>query len=567
MKIHLKQEIQKSDNLTNEKIIAFLLKNKETANADIFLHPPHPSTFLLDSLGFKKQIAHMFNLLKSIQLNKETIVVYTDYDADGITGGTIMWETLHILGFSVMPYVPHRKKEGYGFSTLGIDSINDQYHPKLIISVDHGITGAKQITYAKKLGIAIIVTDHHLKPKENPKDAEAVFHIPTLSGSGVAYFVAKEIFNHFSNNSLVSSRSNQILDTYFHSDYLALATIGTIADLVPLTGVSRSIAYHGLKSFPTVKRPGLKHILQEAKIENKPITPYEIGYIIAPRINAVGRLEHAIDALRLLCTNDSKRASELAHHMGQTNKDRQNLVETALNEATDMVEKIIKKQKGIPLFIILKNKKWHEGIIGLIAGKITEKYYRPSLVLTESDGFWKGSARSISALHITDFLRTFEKYIISVGGHKQAAGLSVSEKNLELLIKHIESSIPKYLQEKDLEKTLYVDLKLPLTKASLGLAKELELLEPFGIGNPQPIFLSEALILSASKLGKTGSHIKLIVKDPKLSSFPLECVYFSPPKEIFSLKRGDTVQMVYSLGLNRWNGSEKVQGKIYTIIS
>ncbi|PIY71953.1 single-stranded-DNA-specific exonuclease RecJ [Candidatus Roizmanbacteria bacterium CG_4_10_14_0_8_um_filter_33_9] len=561
MKIHLKQEVKKSNSLSNEKIISILLKNREIVNTKLFLHPPHPSTFSLESFGFKKQISHLLKLLEQIRLNKETIVVYTDYDADGITGGTIMWETLHLLGFSVMPYVPHRKKEGYGFSTIGIDSVNNQYHPKLIISVDHGISGAKQISYAKKLGISIIVTDHHLKPKDEPKDAEAIFHIPSLSGSGVAYFVAKEILKHFS--SLIAN--HQSLISHFNSDYLALASIGTIADLVPLTDISRSIVYHGLKTFQTIKRPGLKHILQEAKIDNKPITPYEIGYIIAPRINAVGRLKHAIDALRLLCTNDSNRASELAHQMGQTNKDRQDLVETTLKEAIEMVEKIIKKQKKIPIFIILKNKNWHEGIIGLIAGKITEKYYRPTLVLTKSDGFWKGSARSISALHMTDFLRTFEKHIISVGGHKQAAGLSVSDGNLDILIKSIEKSISKYLKDEGLEKQLSVDLKLPLGKASLELAKELELLEPFGMGNPQPLFLNDAQIIAISPLGKNGTHLKLILKDPSQSSFPLECVYFSAPKEAFSLKKGDSVQVVYNLDVNRWNGRERVQGKIITI--
>lgn len=557
MKIHLKQEVKKSDNLSNKKIVSILLENRGITDTKLFLHPPHPSTFSLEYLGFKKQITQMLKLLEQIYVNKETIVVYTDYDADGITGGTIMWETLHLLGFSVMPYVPHRKKEGYGFSAIGIDSVNKQYHPKLIISVDHGISGAKQISYAKKLGISIIVTDHHLKPKVEPKDAEAIFHIPSLSGSGVAYFVAKEIFKHF------PTTNSQQLTTYFNSDYLALSAIGTIADLVPLTDISRSIVYHGLKAFQTIKRPGLKHILREAKIDNKPMTPYEIGYMIAPRINAVGRLEHAIDALRLLCTNDMNRASSLAFQMGQTNKDRQDLVETTLKEAIEMVEKIIKKQEKLPIFIILKNKNWHEGIIGLIAGKITEKYYRPTLVLTKSDGFWKGSARSISALHMTDFLRTFEKHIISVGGHKQAAGLSVSDEKLETLTSGIEKSVSKYVKDDDLEKKIYVDMKLPLGKATLELAKELELLEPFGMGNPQPLFLSDAQIITISPLGKNGTHLKLIVKDQ--SSFPLECVYFSAPKEIFSLKRGDNIQIVYNLGVNRWNGRERVQGKIITI--
>lgn len=361
------------------------------------------------------------------------IVVYTDYDADGITGGAILWETLYLMGFKVMPYVPDRRKEGYGFSITGIDNVIKSYNPSIIISVDHGITKVKEIEYAKNKGIKVIVSDHHLKAEKIPK-ADAIFHISALSGSGVAYFFAKEIFNR-----LKSSISNKAivdkLTDNFSTDYLSLASIGTIADLVPLIGPSRSVAKHGLEVFPKVKRYGIKHIIKQAGIEGKEITPYEVGFIIAPRINAVGRLSNAIDALRLLCTTDNKRAFDLAQKIGDLNSKRQDIVERSVDEAKEMISK--KYLKGnqlsdikedrlynfIPKILILTSDSWSEGIIGLIASKLTEEFYRPTIVMTKNDGHYKASARSIPSFHITNFLRSLKKYLVDVGGHAQAQDL------------------------------------------------------------------------------------------------------------------------------------------------
>src|SRR3989344_4873746 len=197
MKIIFKQEIKSTDKLKTEELIDILLKNRQIKNKKEFLHPTHPAKINLTDFGFKREVKKTLKLLDSIKKNNQMIVVYTDYDADGITGGAILWETLHLLGFKVMPYVPHRKFEGYGFSKKGIDNVKKEFDPALIISVDHGITKVEEIKYATKLGIKIVITDHHLKGEKIPK-AESIFHIPALSGSGVAYFFAKEIFNYFS---------------------------------------------------------------------------------------------------------------------------------------------------------------------------------------------------------------------------------------------------------------------------------------------------------------------------------------------------------------------------------
>ncbi|PIV62753.1 hypothetical protein COS12_01190, partial [Candidatus Roizmanbacteria bacterium CG01_land_8_20_14_3_00_33_9] len=230
MKIFFKHEIKRTDKLTSKELVDLILKHRQIKNIKEFLNPPPPlSISLLDfNPKYKLYLNKVIKLLKDIKKKDKMIVVYTDYDADGITGGAILWETLYLLGFKTMPYVPDRKKEGYGFSITGIDNIIREFNPALIISVDHGITKVKEITYAKKLGIKIIVTDHHLKSDEIPK-ADAIFHIPALSGSGVAYFFAKEIYQSFRSRS-AGEKSSEALKQNFQTDYLALASIGTIAD-------------------------------------------------------------------------------------------------------------------------------------------------------------------------------------------------------------------------------------------------------------------------------------------------------------------------------------------------
>ena len=551
MKITFKHELKSDANLTNEQITTLLLKSRQIKNLDEFLNPPSPLTFSLQDFGsYKKSFEKVLKILKSIKEKNQMIVVYTDYDADGITGGAILWETLHLLGFKVMPYVPHRRLEGYGFSKKGIDNVRLKFDPALIISVDHGITKVEEIKYATKLGIKIIVTDHHLKGDKVPKKAEAIFHIPALSGSGVAYFFAKEIYAK-------TSAVNEVLAKNFKTDYLALASIGTIADLVPLVGLSRSLVKHGLETFPKVKRFGIKHILKQAGIEGKKITPYEVGFMIAPRINAIGRLEHAIDALRLLCTNDEKKAYDLAHKIGNINIERQELVEKSVAEAREIIrnsQSVIKNK-----IIVLVSEKWHEGIIGLIASKIAEEFYRPTLVLTKTNGGYKGSARSIPSFHVTKFLRSLKKNLIDVGGHKQAAGFTLDKKQLNAFTKNAQKLADKLIKNKDFERKIEADLKIPISKINLDLVKSLETLEPFGIGNPKPTFYSEGILTGAQLLGKTQKHLKIFVDC-------FEFLAFNQADKFKELFRGQKIKVVYSLEIDRWNGRERLKGKLLVII-
>lgn len=564
MKIKFKKEIK--EKVEVREIIETILSTRKIDDIKSFLNPPSPTDISLFDFDkkYKEEFKKVIELLTAIKKNNQMIVVYTDYDADGITGGAILWETLYLLGFKVMPYVPDRKKEGYGFSKIGIDNVIKQFNPTLIISVDHGITKIKEVEYTKQKGVKVIITDHHLKGESIPK-ADAIFHIPVLSGSGVAYFFAKEIFKNFKSQTTNSSQ----LNINFSSDYLSLASIGTIADLVPLIGPSRSLVKYGLDIFPRLKRVGIRHILKEARIENKKITPYEIGFIIAPRINAAGRLENAINALRLLCTTKEKRAADLALHLGEKNRQRQDILEKSVNEAITLLKKQSNELNNLPKIIILKNDHWHEGIIGLIAAKLTEKFYRPTIVLTKNDGVYKASARSIPGFHITNFLRELKEFLVDVGGHEQAAGFSIEEKQLPSFIKIARQSAEKKISEKILERQVITDLKIPIDLINLQLAKLLEKIQPFGIGNPQPLFYSQAELIAAQIFGKKNEHLKLIVKSPETiaeNSF-LELIAFNQSSLFSKLSRGQKLEVVYTIEVDRWGEREMVRGKIVYLIT
>ncbi len=615
MKIKVNKKITIEDKINNEKIINILLENRKIKDFKNFLNPLHPLNISLFDFDekYKNNFSKVIEILKTIKKNQQKIVVYTDYDADGITGGAIMWETLYLLGFDVMPYVPDRIKEGYGFSIKGINNVIEKFNPALIISVDHGITKIEEVNYAKSKNIKIIITDHHLKAEDTPK-AEAIFHIPGLSGSGVAYFFAKEVFNHF--YKYIQSRRNSKVDKQigktseikklnknFQIDYLALASIGTIADLVPLVGPSRSIVKYGLEIFSQVKRFGIRHLLKEAGIENKKITPHEVGFIIAPRINAVGRLQTGLDALRLLCTNNQQKAEKLAFYIGKINRERQDLVEKSVNEAklilfkkakktnfftiTDIEEKILEKEffalttnknlsssnLQIPKIIIFISDCWHEGIIGLIASKIADEFYRPTIVLTKSDSHYKASARSIKDFHITNFLRSLKDYLIEVGGHEQAAGFSIEEKNLENFVKEALNKADTEIKNEILEKTYFADLQIPVSFINLDLIKKIESLSPFGIGNPQPIFYTEAILSDAKIFGKKNEHLKIFIEDEnnvtrsKFHLTQLELLAFNQSSLFHHLSRHQPIKVLYTLEIDRWREKEKVRGRVIKIVN
>ncbi len=524
---------------TGDDILQTLLANRgltEKKDIERFLHPQDPADLTPHDVGIDREAldAAIRRIQKAIG-KKESIVVYADYDADGITAGTIMWETLHSLGAQVMPYIPHRVEEGYGLSQRGIDAVKEKYNPTLIITVDHGITAHEKVAYAREQGIEIIVTDHHVKPPVLPECITV--HTTQLCGAGVSWFVAKELLGEGRDRELV-----------------ALAAIGTIADMVPLLGANRSIAKWGLEALNRTFRPGLVALYSDAGLVKGAIGTYEISHMIAPRLNAAGRIEHALEALRLLCTRQGDKAMLLARKLGLTNKDRQQMTTDAAAHAVASVGTPQKK------LLFLADEHYNQGVIGLVAGKLVEQYYRPSIVVAKGETISKASARSVSGFNIVEAIRSCSDILIDVGGHPMAAGFTVETKNLEGLKKRLEDIADAQLDEESLTRVLRIDMEVPLAAVTEDLWQKLRAFEPYGFGSPQPAFVTRNVTIEEVRVvGAEGKHLKLRLEGG------MEAIGFGLGSFSGQLRKGAHADIAYSMDMNVWNGRKELQLKIKDI--
>ncbi|MEX0616327.1 MAG: single-stranded-DNA-specific exonuclease RecJ [Candidatus Woykebacteria bacterium] len=512
---------------------------KDLSSAQKFLKP-----FLteLSEVGLQlPQIDKAVERIKKAIKNKELIYVYGDFDVDGITGTAILWETIDYLQGRVLPYIPHRETEGYGLHTEALEKLSKE-GAKMVISVDCGITAVEQAKIAKRLGVDLIITDHH-EPQEELPSPFALLHTTKLAGSGVAFRLAEALLES----------SGQDRDEQFFKN-LELAAIGTVADMVPLVGENRIIVKNGLPLLSKSERLGLKSLYEQASI-SKSIGSSQIGFIIAPRLNAMGRMEHALDSLRLLLTRKPERARSLAVKLSSINEQRQKATEEALTHARGVVEK---EFTGAKMFI-LDHESYQQGVVGLVAGKIVEEYYRPTAVISVGHDVSKGSARSVSGFHITNALKVSEKYLEAFGGHPMAAGFSILPEKIgkfrEKMVKHAESTLTK----KDLTPTLKIDTEIDPEKINSDTRSVVEEFEPFGIGNPEPTFLTKNFeVLEARTVGAAGKHLKLLLKTPSQPVF--DAIWFSFKKE--KPEKGSRVDVVYNLLEDFWNGRRRLQIKV-----
>ena len=547
-------ELKKSQ-LTSKEIIQILLKNRGIASKkeiEQFLHPPDPYLLTAKDVGISvTELTKALSRIKQAADAHETVVVYADYDADGITAGTIMWETLHNLGLQVFPYIPHRVEEGYGFSIKGIDAIQQKYNPQLIISVDHGITAAENIAYARTKGVDIIVTDHHVKPDKLPQCP--VVHTTELCGAGVAWFLAFSLL-----------KNTDLFTQTYRQELLALVTIGTVADMVPLTGASRSIVKYGILALNETKRVGLQALIHDAGLETGTIGTYEISHILAPRLNAMGRLVHGLDALRLLCTRQKEKAEELAHKLGLTNHERQIMTEETVLHAKDLVAAELTNGKKKKLLFV-SHDEYNLGVIGLVAGKLVEMYYVPAIVVARGEQVSKASARSISGFNIIEAIRSCSELLIDAGGHPMAAGFTIATEQLSLLQQKLETFAAAKLTPELLERTLKIDLELPLETVTFDLVTTIQTLAPFGIGNTEPVFVTRNLeILETRLVGRDRKHLKLRLRPvgslQRLTA--IESIGFNMGDLYEKIPAGTNVDVAYTVENNVWNGQESLQLKL-----
>jgi single-stranded-DNA-specific exonuclease len=484
--------------------------------------------------------------------HKEQIVVFGDFDADGVTSTALMVQALDRLGANVRPYIPHRVDEGYGLNSEALLQLARD-GASLVITVDCGIRALREVEDGNAAGLDIIITDHHSVGAElpnafaviNPKLDDFAYSEDMLAGVGVAYRLAEALYTVAAG----SSRNGTLPDA---DDLLDLVAIGTIADLVPLNRLeNRILVRRGLARINRAGRPGLRALIGVSGLKSGGIGAEQIGFGIAPRINAAGRLESAMIAFDLLSTDDSTQAEALANQLHGLNTQRQELTRAA----QELVRGQVDDTSAIPL-IFASDKHFKPGIVGLVAGRLVEEFFRPAIVMEEGELESRASCRSIPQFDITDALDQCAALLVRHGGHAQAAGFTVLNENVATLREKLISLAHVALDGQDLAPTLDIDLELTAGQVNLELAAELLKLEPTGNGNPTPVFVTRNLrVQDYRTVGRDEGHLKL--KLGRRNDSPLDAIGFNLGD--WTRRMPPVIDLAYHLEINEWNGSRTAQ--------
>lgn len=469
----------------------------------------------------------MKRIKKAIE-DQELIVVYGDYDVDGITASTIMYRGLSSLGAKIIPYIPHREKEGYGMSKIGLDNVR-ALGASLVVTVDNGIVATDQAKYCKELGMDLIITDHHL-PHEDGRLPESltIVHSTEMCGAAVAWcLLQKEL-------------SEKLRD-----ELLQFVAIAEVADMIPLTGLGRAFVTEGLKIINKTKNPGLLALFKEAKLELGKITARDFGHAIGPRLNAIGRLEHAIDAVRLLCTENEQSAKRLAKLLQDTNDKRRDFTTIAVDEALLTI-----KKNGDKKIHIVHSETFLPGVIGLIAARICQETNKPSIAISVGEEISKGSARSVEGVNIAETIRLCSDILVDVGGHKGAAGFSIMKENIPLFIERMETLLVELPD--NVEQFIEIDAEVERKKLTKGLVREINKFEPFGHYNPQPILAVRSFQISDLRTLSEGKHLKF-------KADGIDCIAFGMGEMINVFEQGALVDIAFCLDINVFRGQENLQ--------
>ena len=479
----------------------------------------------------------------------EKILIYGDYDADGITSTTLLTKFFKDIGINVENYIPNRLTEGYGLNNKAIDKIKEK-ETKLIITVDCGITSIKEIEYAKKLGIDVIITDHHEPSEEIPKAIAIIdakrknnkYPFNQLAGCGIAFKLTQAI------------SIKRKLDPSKYLKNLDIVSIGTISDLVPLVDENRVIVKLGLMLVKQAKNIGLRKLLLKSQLKELDSTSISFG--ITPRINAAGRLGNQNDALNLFITEDAKEAERLSEILNSYNIERQKIGNKIYEEA---ISQLKDEEKNC---IILGKEDWHHGVIGIVSSKITEKFNKPSILLCFEDNIAKGSGRSVPGFDLYKAISSTKEYLLGFGGHTMACGLSLTVENFEKFKKEITKYIDENLDISKLEKEIYIDENLTIDDLDIEKIKELKSLEPFGEENPEPIIMYENVEINGIRTLSENKHLKLsLKKNDKI----IDAIGFNLGELAEKYKIGDTIDIVGNIEINSFNGKDLIQIRLIDI--
>ena len=536
------EKIKSTYNVSDIMAKLLMSRNIEFQDIDMFLNGT------IDDLYDPYDIKDMEKIVDRIDValkRHEKVCIYGDYDVDGITSITIMYKFLTKLGLDIMYYLPDRLVEGYGINNNALDEIKSQ-GVSLIITVDCGITAIEEIEYAKKIGLDVCITDHH-ECTENLPDAYAIINpkrkddnskFKMLAGVGVAFKCLMAI----------AEKYNLAKEEYLK--YLDIVSIGTISDIVPLVGENRIISKYGLKMMEKTKNLGLKELL---KIVNyKDIDSMMVSFGMAPRINACGRMGNASAAVKLLLEKDDQKAEKIAMELDELNQERKNVESIIYNQTLDIIKKENLEDKNS---IVLYNSSWHNGVIGIVASRLVNMYYKPVILLTKEHGFIRGSGRCPSGFSLYDALSECKELLIQFGGHELAAGLSIDEKNIEAFIEKFEEVVKnrKYTIS---DQIINIDSVISRKNLNAQIINDIRALKPYGQSNQVPIFLYKGLKVAAIRTIKDDKHLKLVLKDDKSL---IDAVGFSLGIRRDEIRIGDKIDVVANIELNSYNTPKTIQ--------
>lgn len=524
------------NNIVAQRLVEYNLKDEEIK---VFLNPTRKdfhNPFLLPDMEQAIE-----RIIKAIN-NKEKIIVYGDYDADGITSTTIIKRYMKDRGIEIGTYIPNRLDEGYGLNETAIKEIaNEGYN--LIITVDCGITAIKETLLAKELGMDIIITDHHEVPEKLPnavavidaKRKDSNYPFKELAGCGVAFKLIQAL------SIKLNIPENEWLK------YIDIACIGTISDIVPLKDENRVIAKLGLKLVSVTRNIGLKTLIEISGY--KKIDSTFISFGISPRINACGRMGHQEDALNLFLTDDPIEARKLATKLENYNKERQDIEKNIYNQALEEIE----KEKNQPCVIIGKEG-WHHGVIGIVASKITDLTYKPSILVCFEGENGKGSGRSIKGFDLHEAVKNNDSYLTAFGGHSMAIGLSLNVNNFEIFKQKVQE-YARNSKIEELKPELLIDYQITSKDLDIEKIKQLEVLEPYGEGNTLPVIIYKNLKIDSIRALSEGKHLKLILLD---GNSYIDAIGFNMGDLTNQFQIGDKVDIVGNIGINQFRNTENI---------
>ena len=476
----------------------------------------------------------------------EKITIFGDYDADGVTSTAVLYMYLKEKGAEVDYYIPDRIDEGYGMNTAALDRIRAS-GTTLIITVDTGVTAVEETEYAKSLGLEIIVTDHHECKSEvpdcvaviDPKQEECPYPYKELAGVGVAF-------------KLVTALEGEVTEELIKK-YMPLVSFGTIADVAPLTDENRRMVSLGLKHISGCGNHGITALLEAAGLSGKPVTASNIGFVVAPRINAAGRLGNAYKSVKLFVCNDNDTAQQIAYELSEENKRRQTMERVIFDEAVELIEKNRLHDNSV---IVVASKGWHHGVIGIVSSKITEKYYKPSILISIDGGDAKGSGRSIAAFNLFDALTACSGDLGKFGGHALAAGLSLPAEKIDYFSKSINKYARGLLTAEDFIPSLNIDAIVENKDMTLENISQLKKLEPYGMGNPMPVFACKKAKITRITTMSEGAHVKMYLNR---CGFGFEAIGFHMGDYAALFKIGDFIDLAGTLSINEYKGEVKLQ--------